>query len=53
MTSELSVGDVVLSGGEALTDGAMQLRDQRRYRHRLSATGEPLHYVAIVAEKAR
>jgi predicted TPR repeat methyltransferase len=25
---------------------------QRRYRHRVSMTGEPLHYVAYVAEKA-
>jgi predicted TPR repeat methyltransferase len=35
----------------ALDDGSLDLRTQRRYRHRLSISGEPLHYVAIVAEK--
>ncbi len=34
-----------------LADGALELRSQRRYRHRLSMWGEPLHYVALVAEK--
>ncbi len=37
----------------AIADGSLRVRDQRRYRHRLSATGEALYYVAIVAEKAR
>ena len=37
---------------DAIATGAIRLRDQRRYRHRLSATGEELHYVGIVAEKA-
>jgi SAM-dependent methyltransferase len=37
----------------ALTSGEMRLCDQHCYRHRLSATGEALHYVAIVAQKAR
>jgi hypothetical protein len=27
------------------------MRSQRRYQHRLSVAGEPLYYVAIVAEK--
>ena len=35
----------------AVASGALELRAQRRYRHRLSVAGHPLHYVAIVAEK--
>jgi predicted TPR repeat methyltransferase len=35
----------------ALDDGALQLCAEREYRHRLSITGEPLHYVAMVARK--
>ena len=35
----------------ALGDGSLELLAERRYRHRLSIAGEPLHYVAIVAEK--
>jgi len=35
----------------SLEDGRMELKSQRRYQHRLSTTGEPLHYVAMVAEK--
>ena len=31
--------------------GALAKRAERRYQHRLSVAGEPLHYVAIVAEK--
>lgn len=31
--------------------GAMQPLVERRYAHRLSVAGEPLHYVAYVAEK--
>ena len=31
--------------------GVLKIRAQRRYRHRVSVTGDPLHYVAIVAEK--
>ncbi len=38
---------------QALADGALKVLARRRYRHRLSMTGEPLHYVAVVAEKAR
>lgn len=35
----------------ALDDGVLELRAKRRYQHRLSAAGEPLHYVALVAQK--
>jgi predicted TPR repeat methyltransferase len=31
--------------------GVIQIDAYRRYRHRLSVTGEPLHYVALVARK--
>ena len=34
-----------------LADGALVKRAERRYQHRLSVAGEPLYYVAIVAEK--
>ncbi len=37
----------------ALDDGTMELGAKHRYRHRLSIDGEPLHYVAMVAEKHR
>lgn len=36
---------------DAIDSGAVRLRDERRYLHRLSATGEELYYVALVAEK--
>jgi predicted TPR repeat methyltransferase len=32
--------------------GALEPIAERRYRHRLSVSGDPLHYVAYVAEKA-
>lgn len=32
-------------------DGAMRVLSRRRYRHRLSVTGEELFYVAVIAEK--
>lgn len=35
----------------ALDDGTLELKGERRYRHRLSLAGNPLHYVAMVAEK--
>lgn len=35
----------------ALDDGTLARRAEHRYRHRLSATGEPLEYVAMIAEK--
>ena len=35
----------------ALDEGSMDLGARRRYRHRLSVDGEPLHYVAMVVEK--
>ncbi len=34
-----------------LDDGTLELRAEREYRHRLSTSGEPLHYVAMVAHK--
>ena len=38
---------------DALNDGTLVLKRDRHYRHRLSVTGEPLHYVAMIAEKRR
>jgi SAM-dependent methyltransferase len=38
---------------EAIGDGALEIKVERRYRHRLALNGEPLYYVAMVAEKAR
>jgi len=35
----------------AIDDGSLVVRSQRRYEHRLSVAGDPLHYVAVVAEK--
>jgi predicted TPR repeat methyltransferase len=35
----------------AIEDGALEVRAERRYEHRLSIAGVPLYYVAIVAEK--
>jgi len=34
-------------------EGALELGADRRYQHRLSVSGEPLHYVALVARKVR
>jgi predicted TPR repeat methyltransferase len=34
-----------------LDAGTLELRGRRRYRHRLSTAGDPLHYVAMVAQK--
>lgn len=36
-----------------LDDGSLDVFAERRYRHRLSASGEPLHYVAMVGRKTR
>jgi predicted TPR repeat methyltransferase len=33
------------------TDGLIDFRARRRYPHRLSVTGQPLHYVGLVASK--
>jgi hypothetical protein len=33
--------------------GALELVGQKAYRHRLSAAGEPLHYVAMIGRKVR
>ena len=59
--SAFCIRDRFLEEGEAsgfselvqrmMDEGAMELRTQRRYRHRNSSRGEPLHYEAIVAEK--
>ncbi len=35
----------------ALDDGTMELQAERRYRHRLAVSGDPLYYIAIVARK--
>jgi predicted TPR repeat methyltransferase len=35
----------------AFADRTMVLQAEHRYRHRLSTAGDPLHYVAMVAEK--
>ena len=34
-----------------LDSGELETFAERRYRHRLSAQGEPLHYVALIAQK--
>ena len=34
-----------------LRSGELEVFAERRYRHRLSAQGEPLHYVALIARK--
>ena len=34
-----------------LEGGALVMEAERKYRHRLSAAGEPLHYVALIASK--
>ncbi|HEX2161187.1 MAG TPA: methyltransferase domain-containing protein [Thermoleophilaceae bacterium] len=39
----------LIRGG--LEDGALELVADHRYRHRLAAGGEPIHYVAMVARK--
>lgn len=36
---------------EALVEGAIELKSEQRYRHRLSSKGDPLYYVAMVGEK--
>ncbi len=36
---------------ELVDRGMVEIRAQETYRHRLSASGEPVHYVAIVAVK--
>jgi SAM-dependent methyltransferase len=37
----------------AIGAGVLDVRLQERFRHRLSTTGEPLYYVAVVATKAQ
>jgi hypothetical protein len=36
---------------QLIRDGELEVFAERRYRHRLSAQGEPLHYVALIARK--
>ena len=36
---------------DLIDEGQLDVFAQRRYRHRLSAQGEPLHYVAMVGRK--
>jgi len=38
---------------EMSRDGTIEIRRQKRYRHRFNTSGEPLYYVAIVARKRR
>ena len=38
---------------ELRADRNIRLEAYRRYRHRLSISGKPLHYVAMVARKVR
>jgi hypothetical protein len=36
---------------QMMDDGLLNISTQRRYRHRISLAGDPLHYIAIVGEK--
>lgn len=36
-----------------LADGALEIRQRQRYRHRLATDRTPLHYVAMVGKKVR
>lgn len=38
---------------EMSRDGIIEIRRQKRYRHRFNTSGDPLYYVAIVARKRR
>ena len=38
---------------DALKDGTIEVARDRNYRHRLSVTGEPLNYLAVIAKKRR
>lgn len=38
---------------EGIVEGALEVKVEQRYRHRLAASGDPLYYVAMVAEKVR
>jgi predicted TPR repeat methyltransferase len=37
---------------DLLDEGSLEVFAERRYRHRLSARGKPLHYVAMIGRKA-
>lgn len=57
----LSIKEEMVSGEDSsgfsrlidrgISDGALDVRLEQRYRHRLNVNGEPLYYVAMVAEK--
>jgi predicted TPR repeat methyltransferase len=36
---------------ELVDSGMLEIRAQKRYRHRLAASGDPVHYIAVVARK--
>jgi predicted TPR repeat methyltransferase len=36
---------------QAFEDGTMELEAERRYRHRLAVSGDPLYYMAMIARK--
>ena len=36
---------------QAFDDGTMELAAERRYRHRLAVSGDPLYYMAMIARK--
>jgi predicted TPR repeat methyltransferase len=56
-----SLKEEMVSGGDssgfsrliegAIDEGGLDVRREHRYRHRLDVSGEPLHYVAMIAEK--
>jgi predicted TPR repeat methyltransferase len=37
---------------QLMNEGELEVFAERRYRHRLSAQGEPLHYIAMIGRKA-
>ena len=47
-TDRSGFAELIQSGFD---DGALELCSDRRYRHRLAADGDPIHYVAMVARK--
>ncbi len=38
---------------DGIAEGALAVKREHRYRHRLDLKGEPLYYVAMIAEKVR
>ncbi|MEA2166916.1 MAG: hypothetical protein QOF76_216 [Solirubrobacteraceae bacterium] len=57
----LTINEKFLDGGDGsgfsdvieagVASGALKIVQRERYRHRLSVTGDPIHYVAVVLEK--